>query len=121
MHIDSSSLTCPTPTSLIHCLDGGNLNIFKYYFYRKRRIRDQRNFFYVTNIIKKKCNVIIKRKVFQHRKKHEIKIRNNDGILRKFTPTDTLWYLLYIKTPPCNKYWLTKFRQRFRIPYDTFI
>ena len=54
-------------------------------------------------------------------KYHKMIVRDNDGSLREIRPTDTLWYLLYIKQPPANKRLLQLFRKRFRLPYDSFI
>ena len=48
-------------------------------------------------------------------------VRDNNGSLREILPTDTLWYLLYVPTPPLNKRLHDKFRIRFRLPYQSFL
>ena len=54
-------------------------------------------------------------------KKHKLLVRSDDGSLRSLTPTDTLWYLLYVKSPPRDDRLKSIFRTRFRIPYSYFI
>ena len=48
-------------------------------------------------------------------------VRDIDGSLRQIRPTDTLWYLLYVATPPSSKRLEKQFRQRFRLPYGSFV
>mmetsp|Transcript_28742 Transcript_28742/g.32865 ORF Transcript_28742/g.32865 Transcript_28742/m.32865 type:complete len:91 (-) Transcript_28742:62-334(-) len=54
-------------------------------------------------------------------KRYKLLVRDNDGSLREIKPTDTFWYLLYIKDPPCNNRMAKLFRLRFRLPYNEFM
>ena len=54
-------------------------------------------------------------------KRHKLIVRDSDGFLREIRPTDTLWYLLYVGHPPLTERIYKKIRQRFRLPYESFI
>ena len=54
-------------------------------------------------------------------KKHKLMVRDKDGSLRQLLPIDTLWYILYILNPPSNPRMLKLFRNRFRLPYESFL
>jgi hypothetical protein len=46
---------------------------------------------------------------------------DNDGNVVYLLPTQTFWYLMYVKSPPlCDKKFHHKFRRRFRMPYETY-
>ena len=108
----SSSLTSPTPTSLLHCLHNGKLDILKYYKYCKSKTRALNLRQSLDKIIKSskmKSAPCIKKKDFHQRiQKHILLVRDNNGKLCEFKPTDTLWYLMYIKEPPRNNHFLKK-------------
>lgn len=53
--------------------------------------------------------------------RHKLLVRNDDGSLSELTPEDTLWYLKYVETPPWNDRLKKQFRNRFRMPYQSFI
>jgi hypothetical protein len=49
-------------------------------------------------------------------------IVNEDGTTVIVNPRSTLWYGLYVKSPPLHKAkFLRKFRSRFRLPYHKFV
>ena len=54
-------------------------------------------------------------------KRHKILVRNEDGTLQEIRPEDTLWYQLYVNTPPRNKRLAKQFRLRFCMPYESFL
>ena len=54
-------------------------------------------------------------------KRHKLLVCNDDGLLRETQPQDTLWYLLYVNQPPLNDRMHQTFRNRFRIPYESFL
>ena len=116
----------PPPLSLQHCLIDGHIDMQRYTAYRRKKNRKQAQTNGLKSIVQKKSLSIITTPPTIHRKarsvkKHMLWIRGNDGQLREFKYTDTLWYLLYLKEPPRNKRLRTQFRNRFQIPYDKFI
>ena len=62
-----------------------------------------------------------RRKVVRSVKKHKLLVRDHDGRLREILPTDTLWYQLYVSQPPSSSRHAKLFRQRFRLPYQSFL
>ena len=48
-------------------------------------------------------------------------VRDTDGSLREIRPVDTLWYLLYVLTPPSSVRMSKLFRLRFRLTYESFM
>ena len=54
-------------------------------------------------------------------KNHKLLVRQDDGSIRELTPKDTLWYMLYVQNGPRNKRMVALFRNRFRLPYSSFI
>ena len=54
-------------------------------------------------------------------KAHKLMILCSNGMERALRPEDTLWYLLYVKTPITDPILLSKFRNRFRIPYEHYL
>ena len=52
--------------------------------------------------------------------KYKLLVRNPDGTLREFRYSDTLWYLMYVQSPPRNNRLRKTFRNRFRLTHDSF-
>ena len=129
---DASKIFYPPPTSFQQCFIEGNLCLPRYYIYRRRQDdidkmlrfnltflagNKKRKFSSMSDSASKVCPKSHSRSV----KKHKLLVRTDDGNLRALTPTDTLWYMLYIRTPPQDERLNKKFRTRFRIPYPYFI
>ena len=113
------------PSSLSGCLSHGIFDIEKFIAYRRHQANkddDDTEIFSKMRLNRKRKRAIIQG-VKRHRsvKKHKIMVRNSDDTLREFTSKDTLWYLLYITTPPRNKRLAKLFRSRFRLTYSSFI
>ena len=119
----SKSITCPPPLSLQDCFIDGQINAVRYTVYRhkidldydsnlyfsqrkKRKRKRKRDMTYSspTKHITTSCR---KRSV----KKHILLVRESNGSLRELKPTDTLWYMMYIQTPPYND----RLRKQFRL------
>ena len=48
--------------------------------------------------------------------------RTEDGTLEQIPPTESMWYQLYVSCPQTgDKRFETKFRRRFRVPYQSFL
>ena len=126
-----SSLTLPPPLSLSDCFDIGtnNINILRYYKYSRKRRHMNDSLSVLHSIIKKKqrtnkSHVLSsdkKRVVHRSVKRYKILVREIDGSLRQILPTDTLWYLLYIQSPPRNHRLRKIFRRRFRLNHNSFL
>ena len=54
-------------------------------------------------------------------KKYKLWVRGEDNKLKEFKPTDTLWYLLYVRNEPRNQRMRKLFRSRFRMPHTSFL
>ena len=57
-------------------------------------------------------------------KRHKSLVRDDDGSLREIRPQNTLlylMYLLYVNQPPLNDRMHQTFRNRFRLPYESFL
>ena len=117
MGSDLSKSITPPPISFQDCLINGNVDIARYLYYCRKKddfwLNKKRKYKEVFKV-KKHCT---KKSV----KRHKILVRNEDGTLREIRPKDTLWYLLYINTPPRNKRLAKQFRLRFRMPYESFV
>jgi len=62
------------------------------------------------------------RKKTARRHRPKFFIDPTSGVRRPMTPTLSLWWLLYIQDPqPECKHWSKTFRQRFRLPYHSFL
>ncbi len=123
----SVSPTSMPVLSLRACLVDGKLDIMRYRSYSRKRRQKSESVRILNSLITKKpktnhsgMNV---HKVRNNRsvKKHKIIVRNDDGEFHDVLPPDTLWYRYYIENPPNNDRLHTIFRNRFRLPYDSFI
>ena len=121
---DISKSLNPPPLSLQDCLVNGKFDLTRYVYYRRKidminddisshQLQRKRKFNNETDIKKSAQPRSVKR--------HKLLVRNDDGSLRELTPEDTLWYLKYVKTPPWNDRLKKQFRNRFRMPYQSFI
>ena len=131
---DLSTAFVPPPTSFQQCFIDGEFSLPRYIIFKRNRdIEDQRfkmmmDFF--SRKKKRKFEDIIVDDISisdssssstRSVKKHKLLVRADDGTIRALTPTDTLWYLLYVKTPPRDNRLKSLFRTRFRVPYSYFI
>ena len=131
-HDHSKPLLLP-PLSFKDCFVDGEVDISRYLHYgRKIDDIDDANTKHLERFVSKKRKIRgftqaastssttstnIRRSV----KKQRLFVRDNDGSLRELLPTDTLWYLLYVKSPLQDERLLKSFRNRFRLPYSFFL
>ena len=131
-HDHSKPLLLP-PLSFKDCFVDGEVDISRYLYYRRKRDEiDGANTKHLERFVSKKRKIHgfteapssssntstnIRRSV----KKQRLFVRDNDGSLRELLPTDTLWYLLYVKSPLQDERLLKSFRNRFRLPYSSFL
>ena len=130
---ESSKTFYPPPTSFQQCFVDSKLCIYRYYLYRRRQDDIDNmlklNLEMLSNIKKRKHNQISDNVPSYHPiikkprsiKKHKLLVRADDGSLRALYPTDTLWYMLYVKTIPQDDRLKAIFRTRFRIPHFYFM
>ena len=122
----------PPPLNLQQCFVDGEICLHKYYLYRRRRddefndfklkmkifdLQKKRKFNEISDGDSSCCTKSSSRSV----KKYKLLVRDDAGLLRSLTSTDTLWYQLYIKMSSQNDRLKKIFRTRFRIPYCYFL
>ena len=115
----------PLPT-LRNCVIDGSIDITHYLtYYNRINNNDKNNFDWYQTVNRKRkldeSKIKVKIKRIRPVKSHKLYVRNSDGSLRVIAPRDTLWYLLYIQTPPQNARMARKFRMRFRLPHSNFM
>ena len=115
-----------TPLSFKDCFVDGEVDINRYWNYKRRRGRKTNASQILTAIIKKtRKRKIDEPLVYNCRtrsvKKHKLMYRDDDGNLKEFTTSHTLWYLLYVNQEPQNKRQRNNFRNRFRMPYASYL
>ena len=127
---DISSSIIPPPLSLHDCLVDGELDLMRYYMY-KRRVRRQSlqstGLHEIINRKRKWCYDTLASKVHskkQKRMKRRMKkkplwIRDSDGKLREMQPTDTVWFKLYVEIPILGTRIRRLFRNRFRLCHSS--
>ena len=124
-----SSLYAPV-LNILDCFIDGQCNIHRYNRYRKARdeTEQQQLALFFRNRRKrqlrsKTSNPSNARKRCHKRttKKHHLQIRLPDGSLRNITSSDTNWYHMYISNSPRNTCEHQQFRNRFRMPYESFL
>ena len=129
---DISKTLYPPPLTFQQCFINNELCIYRYFMYR-RTMEDEDNLFKLKmkffNLRKKRkfdeINDDTNTSCSSHThsrsvKKHKLLVRADDGSIRSLTPTDTLWYLLYVKSSPQDERLKKIFRSRFRVPYFYF-
>jgi len=125
---DLSSSITPPPLSLNDCVVDGELDIARYYIYKRRFRRETNQNAAMNAIIHRKrkavTNVTPLSKVGKRQRsrsvgKYKLLVRNPDGTLREFRYSDTLWYLMYVQYPPRNNHLRKTFRNQFRLTHDT--
>ena len=122
------------PLTFKHCFVNGELDITRYMVYRRRAEETDYAMHFLSAIYQRQqrskkrkldsleCNNSKGARVHTRRvKKYFLQVRTDDGCLRKITPKDTLWYLLYVKEPPRNNRIADLFRRRFRLPYGCYL
>ena len=97
-----SSSIVPPPLSINDCLIDGELDLMRYYIYR-RRVRTQslqsKLFKEIIGCKRKLCEAMSptsntstrKKKIKRRMKKRNLWIRASDGTLKAMQPTDTVW------------------------------
>lgn len=118
----------PPPLSLQACLVDGRLDIARYLYYRRRQewINNSSKALFQINKKRKHENIAtssVSNIPSQQRstKRYKLTVRDRNGSIREIKPEDTLWYLLYVATPPSSERLCRLFRTRFRLPYTSFI
>ena len=134
---DLSKAFVPPPTSFQHCFVDNEFSLPRYFLYRRYRDLEDQQFKMMMDIFSSRKKRKFDDLYFSNCdsastvssasshtrsvKKHRLLVRTDDGKVRALKPTDTLWYLLYVKTPPQDNRLKSIFRTRFRIPYSYFI
>ena len=54
-------------------------------------------------------------------KKNHLWIRDSNGELKKYAPTNSLWFKLYLDGANATTYGCKLFRRRFRFPFYNFM
>ena len=124
----SKSLS-PPPLSLRDCVVNGRIDLTRYLFITRQLDLQQKEFDSFFKSIQAKerkfddFHVEITTKVRHKRltKRHKLYARMSNGKIRELMPEDTIWYFLYVSSPPRNERMMVLFRNRFRIPYSYFI
>ena len=113
----------PPPLSLQACLVDGRLDIARYLYYRRRQewINNSSKALFQINKKRKHENIAtssVSNIPSQQRstKRYKLTVRDRNGSIREIKPEDTLWYLLYVATPPSSERLCRLFRTRFRLP-----
>ena len=122
------------PLTFWDCLVDGELDIAKYFIYRRRQEQNEDAMAMASQIYleiqrqrKRKLESVCsddntkRRNQTRSVKRHKILVRNEDGKLDELAPKDTIWYRLYISAPPRNQRIHDLFRRRFRLPYFCFL
>ena len=128
---DISKTMYPPPLTFQQCFVDNEFNVYRYFMYRRRMDEEDRSFKMKMSLFQNKK----KRKIddildissgsngsthTRSVKKHKLLVRTDDGCVRALAPTDTLWYLLYVKNSPQDDRLKKIFRSRFRIPHFYF-
>ena len=118
----------PPPLTLQDCLVNGKVDLARSIYYRRQQDYIVVDNLIVANAIRKKRKLTNSPDLTKPRnkrsrsvKKHSLLVRNPDGSLRQLTSEDTLWFLLYCDGVPQNNRLKRKFRNRFRMPHESFI
>ena len=118
----------PPPLTLQDCLVNGKVDLARSIYYRRQQDYIVVDNLIVANAIQKKRKLSNspdltkpRKKRLRSVKKHPLLVHNPDGSLRQLTPEDTLWYILYCQGVPQNDRLKRKFRNRFRMPHQSFI
>ena len=128
---DISKTLYPPPLTFQQCFINNELCIHRYFIYRRRMDEDDKLFqlkMKFFNLSKKRKfddindsnNSCSSHSHTRSVKKHKLLVRGDDGCVRALTPTDTLWYLLYVKSSPQDERLKKIFRARFRVPHFYF-
>ena len=121
---DISKSYTPPPISFQDCLVNGQIDLGRYRLYSKRTNSDTD--YINTGVLKRKSNHEEDRSTKRTKhsrsiKRHPIMLHSDDGTARSVNYKDSVWYCLYVSSPPegtrLNKF----FRRRFRLPYSEFI
>ena len=117
------------PSSLHDCFVNGEVDIYRYWTYKRRKRRKMNNLLILDSIVKKtrkRTNIEMESKPINDRtprsvKRHKLLYRDDNGDLKEYTTSHTLWFLLYVNQKPRNKCQHKLFRSRFRMPHTSFL
>ena len=113
---DISNAIIPPSLLFQNCLINGQIDIVRYIYYKRKldhrlELIDARSgrSYKKRKLHNDNMSIVRKDKIQRSVQRHKILVRDSDGQLREILPTDTLWYLLYVATPPNYKRLLNKF------------
>jgi len=117
------------PLSLRDCFVNGEVDIYRYWTYKRRKRRKMNNLLILDSIVKKtrkRTNIEMESKPINDRtprsvKRHKLLYRDDNGDLKEYTTSHTLWFLLYVNQEPRNNRQRKLFRLRFRMPHTSFL
>ena len=122
------------PLTFRECYVDGKLDIVRYFLYRRRLEENEDAMAMASEIhlklkLKRKrqaeimsSSVSKKQRVHSRSvKRHRILFRKDDGTLEELKPIYTIWYRLYVASPPRNKRVHDLFQTRFRVPYSAYL
>lgn len=127
---DLSSSIIPPPLSVNDCIVSGELDIMRYYMYKRRlrrRLSQYTGLKEIVNHKRKRVDASLSEQLNYRQRKHRTLkkqlfwIRDDDGNLRVMTPEDTVWFKLYIEPPILSTHMRKLFRNRFRLPHNSFL
>ena len=113
---DVSKSITPPPLAFQDCFVNGEIDLPRYLYYRRTSDNLVQTAFYhwrMSSKRRKRQHLHVssnkRHKTPCSVKKHKLMVRDKDGSLHQLLPTDTLWYILYISTPPSNPMMLKLF------------
>ena len=123
---DESSTPLVLPYEFTNCFHNGQLDLRKFQTHLQlKRKRDEEEQETINHAINSRSTIETstpprnpKRK--RSAKRHFQVAELHDGTSFYVTPTNSLWYALYIRKVPTSKKEKKLFRQRFRMPYSSF-
>ena len=129
---DISRSIIPPPLSINDCVVDGELDLMRYYMYKRRQriqLIQSTQLKEIVNLKRKRNEVTLSSKEQSHYrerkqrrlKKRKLWIRGEDGNLRALMPTDTVWFKLYIEQPILGTYMRKLFRCRFRLCHHSYL
>ena len=112
-----------SPLSLLGCFIDADIEKYIAYTLQLNQQKDEGYAIkYVVKSNKKLKSLYIDINQRNHRSvtRHIIIVRDTDISLRKFKPTDILWYLIHVKNSHRNMHLVKLSRNCFRLPYSSY-
>ena len=117
------------PLSLRNCFVNGEVDIYRYCIFKRRKRGKINNSLVLDSIVKKtrkRTNIKMDFKAIKDctprsLKRHKLLHRDNNGDLKEHTTSQTLWHLLYVNQEPRNTRQRELFRSQFRMPHSIFL